>query len=102
VSTESIQVTSTQWWEISYPVPGIFELFDFLFWDVHHSQQIVLELYFLFILWECWWIAVQFELVCQLNGSRANWHSCAMETEWEQNVVSVKSFIPGVEITFGH
>lgn len=25
-----------------------------------------------------------------------------MEAEWEQYIISVKSFVPGVEITFGH
>ena len=89
MNTKSIQMSATHGWEIPYPVSWIFEVFNFLLGNVHHSQQVVLEFSWLYVLWELWWIAVCFQLVCQLYGSRANWHSSAMESEGEQYIVSI-------------
>lgn len=100
--TKSIQVSTSQWWEISYPMSGVFELLNFLYWNVHHSQQIVLELYWYCSFWELGWVSVCFQLACQLLGCCADGHSCTMVAEWEQNVVAVQSFIPSIEVAFGH
>ena len=89
MNTESVQMSTTHWWEISYPMPGIFKALDVLLGNIHHSQQIVLEFCWLYSLGELWWISVCLQFICQLYGSRANGHSCTMETEWEQYIVSV-------------
>lgn len=92
----------TQRWEVSYPVSWILELLYLLLWNVHHSEQIVLEINWFTILWEFRWVTVSLELIIKFDSCGTYWHTCAMETEREQNVIAVKSFIPCVEITFSH
>ena len=95
-------MSTTQWREIPDPVSGVLELLNLLFWNVHHSQQVVLELYSFLSFWELGRVAVGFQFRSQLLGCRADWHSCAMETEGEQNIIAVQSFVPGIEVAFCH
>lgn len=93
---------ATHRWEVSNPMSWIFEFFDIFLWNVHHSQQVVLEFDWLNILWEFWRISVFLQLIIQLDGCSTNRHTCTMETEGEQYIVPIESFIPGVEIALGH
>ena len=102
MDTEFVQVLLTQIGEISDPVSGINKLGNLLLCNVHHFQQVILILCLGFVLWELWWIAECLQFVLQFDGGSANWHTCAMETEWEQYVVPIQALIPGVEIALGH
>lgn len=102
MDTESVEMDLTQWWEISDPVSGIDELLNILVWNVHHFQQVVLEIGFWDVLWKFGRVTVSFKLMGEFDGCSANWHACTMESEREQYIISVKSFIPGVEVAFGH
>jgi hypothetical protein len=83
-------------------VSGILKFLYFFIWNVHHFQQVVLEISPWYVFWKVRRITVFLEFVSQLDGSGTNWHSCAMKAEWEQYVVTVKSFVPSVKIALGH
>lgn len=102
MNTESVEMDLTQWREISNPVSGIFKFLNILILNVHHFQQVILEVGLWYSFWKIGRVAVFFEFVSQLDGSCTNGHSCAMEAEWEQYIVTVKSFVPSVEIALSH
>lgn len=102
MNTELVQMLLTQRREISNPMSWVNKFYYLLIWDIHHFKQIILEVSFLHILWENWWITVHLQLVRQLNGGCADRHTCAMETEREQYIISAKSFIPSIEVAFSH
>jgi hypothetical protein len=72
--------------------------------DPHLLQYRVLSLFlfllvvFLYVFGKDRRISVRLQLMLERLGCCAYRHSCAMETEWEQNIVAIKHFVSGVEV----
>lgn len=92
----------SQWREIFYPKSRIFKTLNIFLYNIHIFQYTVLSFFYLCSFWKFRWTSKSFKLVCKLQRCCTNWHTCAMITERKQDVITAKSFIPSIEITFCH
>lgn len=103
MNTELLQVSLAQWWEKFEPVVRIGELGNLCFRDVQLHQDFILCKGRFYVVFRRFFQKLLRRLVAsgciicdftlQTDGRGRDWHSCAMETKWEQGTLAQLSLI---------
>lgn len=111
VNTKPNQILLAKRWEVFKPIIWILEFRNFLIFNTDLLQNLILcqWLWFkIFCLFFFWGIVLltNSHIVCNLtlqSVSRSlNGHTSAMETKWEQNLLTQLSLEPWCKLTLGH
>jgi hypothetical protein len=81
------------------PVDWIYKFWYVLLFNSHLQQNMILTFD---AFWKLWRVSIILQLKPKLFRSSRYWHTSAVETEREQHIISTKSFVPCIEVTFWH
>ena len=105
MNSELNQVFLGQRRKVLDPVVRVREFDDFFGRDIHLLHNFKLT----FIVFgdlrrisKIGWVSKVFDFLIQFQRGCTDGHSCTMIAEGEQDIVPAQSFVPSVEITFGH